>query len=69
MKNPRLKCFRCGGMKYVGDPYYAFGVYYVDVTCLSCSHSKDIEVERLNKFLTALRNAMKGQDVNEKAST
>ena len=51
---PRLICKKCGGIKFVGDPYYAYGTYYVDVTCLVCSDSKDIELEKLKKFLNSL---------------
>lgn len=54
MKSIRLKCTRCGGPKFIGDPYYSFGHYYVDVTCVMCSDSKDIEVNRLNEFLIKL---------------
>jgi len=50
----RLTCASCGGIKFVGDPYYAGGIYYVDVTCLVCSDTKDIEVEKLKAFLNAL---------------
>lgn len=59
MKYPfvRLKCKNCGGLKYIGDEYYAMGVYWVDVTCIACSHSKDIEVTKLYKFLYKLKMA------------
>lgn len=50
----RFNCKICGGVKFIGDPYYAFGTYFVDVTCLTCSDTKDIEVEKLNKILRAL---------------
>jgi hypothetical protein len=55
MNTLRLKCAICGGVKFIGDPYYAYGTYYVDVTCVICSDSKDIEVEKLNKFLEKLK--------------
>lgn len=55
MRDIRLKCKHCGGLKFIGDPYYAHSKYYVDVTCVICSDSKDIEVEKLNNFLNGLR--------------
>ena len=63
---PRLICKKCGGIKFIGDPYYAYGTYYVDVTCVTCSDSKDIAVEKLNTFLDALQ---KGYDVNKEADS
>ena len=63
---PRLICKKCGGIKFVGDPYYAYGTYYVDVTCLVCSDSKDIELEKLKKFLNSLE---KGKSVNTKTDS
>lgn len=57
MKYPslNLKCKNCGGLKYIGDEYHALDKMWVDVTCIQCSHSVDIEVERLNKFLNKLK--------------
>lgn len=52
---PRLICKNCGGIKFIGDPYYAYGTYYVDVTCVVCADSKDIELEKLEAFLKVLR--------------
>lgn len=63
----RLKCVHCGGIKFVGDPYYANGIYYVDVTCIVCSETKDIEVDRLKKFLAALERG--GQNDIKKADS
>jgi hypothetical protein len=54
MKFVNLKCSNCGGQKFIGESYYAFGTYYVDVTCILCGDSKDIEVEKLEKFLKAI---------------
>lgn len=54
-----FKCKHCGGMKYVGDLYHAFGSWYVDVTCLVCADSKDIEVSKLNWLIKALNKATK----------
>lgn len=53
-KKVRLKCKKCGGLKFVGDQYHAFGTYYVDVTCVVCSDSVDIEVAKLEKLIEAL---------------
>lgn len=64
MKQVRLKCKNCGGLKFVGDPYYAFGKYYVDVTCVICSDSKDIEVEKLKNFLNGLK---RGKNVEKQS--
>jgi len=52
--NFRFKCKRCGGLKFIGEEYYAFGIYYVDVTCVKCADSKDIEVSELNRLIDKL---------------
>jgi transcription elongation factor Elf1 len=49
-----FRCSHCGGMKYVGDPYFAMQKYWVDVTCIKCSHSVDIEIKKLNTLLGKL---------------
>jgi len=49
-----FRCVKCGGMKYVGDPYYAMQRHWVDITCIKCSHSSDIELKKLNRILKAL---------------
>ena len=49
-----FRCQKCGGLKYVGDPYYAMQKYWVDITCVRCSHSSDIELKKLNRILGAL---------------
>jgi hypothetical protein len=49
-----LKCSKCGGFKYVGTQYYAMKKNWVDVTCVVCSDTKDIEVKKLNLVLKAL---------------
>jgi hypothetical protein len=69
MKTLRLKCATCGGPKFVGDPYYANGVYYVDVTCVVCSHTKDIELDKLNKFLEKLKQDKVVVNDNKKTSS
>jgi hypothetical protein len=57
MKYPsfNLKCKKCGGLKYIGDEYHALDRMWVDITCIQCSHSVDIEVEKLQKFLSKLK--------------
>jgi len=44
-------CKRCGGTKYIGEQYYSLGELWVDVTCIQCAHSVDIEVAKLEKFI------------------
>jgi hypothetical protein len=69
MNTLRLKCSLCGGIKFIGDPYYANGTYYVDVTCVICSHSKDIELEKLNDFLSKLKQDKVVVNDNKKTSS
>lgn len=52
--NVPLRCYKCHGMKYIGEPYHAFETWYVDVTCMICSDSKDIEIDKLKKLLEDL---------------
>ena len=54
MKHIRLKCAHCGQPKFIGDSYYAHGTYYVDVTCVACGDTKDIELKKLQDFLDRL---------------
>jgi transcription elongation factor Elf1 len=56
MKVIKLKDFRCtfcGGKKMIGSQYYAMQKNWVDITCINCSDSVDIEVRKLNKILRA----------------
>jgi hypothetical protein len=69
MNSRKLKCKKCGGLKFIGDPYYAYGTYYIDVTCVICSDTKDIEVDRLNQFLEKLNQEKIVVNVNKKTST
>jgi hypothetical protein len=69
MKTLRLKCATCGGPKFIGSPYYAHGSYYVDITCVVCSHSKDIELDKLNKFLEKLKQEKVVINDNKKTSS
>lgn len=59
MRFTSLKCAKCGGQKFIGESYYAFGTYYVDVTCIVCGDSKDIEVEKLERFLKMVNRRKK----------
>lgn len=54
-----LKCANCGGLKYIGDEYHALDRMWVDVTCINCAHSVDIEVSKLTSFLKKLENVNK----------
>ena len=51
-----MRCAKCGGRKYIGDQYYSLGHYWVDVTCIQCGHSADIQVNKLNKILEKMQN-------------
>ena len=68
MTNVRLKGSVCKGAKFIGDPYYSCGTYYVDVTCVICADSKDIEVEKLNVFLEKLNQEKVVVNYNKKTS-
>lgn len=59
MKYPtfNFKCKKCGGMKYIGDEYHALDRLWVDITCIQCSHSVDIEVSKLIEFLNKIQKA------------
>jgi hypothetical protein len=54
-----LKCSSCGGAKYIDDPYLIHDTWFVDVVCIKCGRSKDIEVDRLRKVLAELEKASK----------
>jgi len=54
-----LKCSSCGGAKYIDDPYLIHDTWFVDVVCINCGRSKDIEVDRLRKVLEELEKASK----------
>lgn len=62
MKTVRLKCANCGGPKFIGEDYYLNGTYYVDVTCVTCSDTRDIKVDDLKKFLEKLSKHRGGND-------
>jgi len=49
-----FRCSKCGGFKMVGTQYYAMQRNWVDITCINCSDSKDIEVKELNILLRKL---------------
>lgn len=52
-----LKCSSCGGAKYIDDPYLIHDTWFVDVVCIKCGRSKDIEAEKLRKVLSELEKA------------
>jgi len=54
-----LKCSKCGGAKYIDEPYVVSGAWYTDVCCLNCGHSKDILVDDLKAILVKLEKASK----------
>jgi predicted nucleic-acid-binding Zn-ribbon protein len=56
-----MRCKFCGGAKFIGEEYYAFGEVWVDVTCIKCAHSKDIEKKKLDDFLEKLSKILKRQ--------
>jgi hypothetical protein len=47
-------CRNCAGRMFYGAQYYAFQKNYVDLTCVKCSTSVDVEVRKLNKILGTL---------------
>lgn len=47
-------CRNCTGRMLTGSQYYAFQKNYIDLTCVKCSNSVDVEVRKLNKILGAL---------------
>lgn len=49
-----FRCTFCGGKKMLGSQYYAMRKNWIDVTCIHCADSKDIEVRKLNKILRSL---------------
>ena len=68
MKNIRLQCSKCGRQKFIGADYYANGTYYVDVTCVVCGDTKDIEVAKLEAFLETLNQGKRTRNDNKKTS-
>lgn len=59
--NIPLKCTRCGGAKYIDEPYPIFDTWYVDVVCIICGHAKDIPVSELKELLSKLESAMRNK--------
>jgi hypothetical protein len=49
-----FRCTFCGGKKMIGSQYYAMRKNWVDITCIHCADSRDIEVRKLNKILRSL---------------
>lgn len=47
-------CKNCDGRMFTGQQYYAFQKNYIDLTCIKCASSVDIEVKKLNTILDHL---------------
>lgn len=60
----KLKCSKCGGAKYVDEPYAVFDTWFVDIVCLSCGHSKDIPVSEFNELISNIEKASKNSNAN-----
>jgi len=61
--NVPLKCAKCGGAKYVDEPYAIFDTWFVDVVCLTCGHTKDITVSDLKALMSKLEAASRKKNV------
>jgi len=55
IKATGIYCRNCTGRMFTGQQYYAFQKNYIDLTCIRCSVSIDVEVKKLNKILRYLR--------------
>jgi hypothetical protein len=53
-KSTGIYCRNCTGRMFTGQQYYAFQKNYIDLTCIRCSVSVDVEVKKLNKILSYL---------------
>lgn len=54
IKATGIYCRNCTGRMFTGQQYYAFQKNYIDLTCIRCSSSVDVEVKKLNKILSYL---------------
>lgn len=54
VKATGIYCQNCTGRMFTGQQYYAFQKNYIDLTCIRCSSSVDVEVRKLNKILRYL---------------
>jgi hypothetical protein len=54
LKATGFYCRHCSGRMFTGQQYYAFQKNYIDLTCIKCSSSIDVEVRKLNKVLGVL---------------
>jgi len=52
-----LKCSRCGGVKYIDDPYNLSSTWFADISCLTCGDIRSIEVDKLKILLSKLEGA------------
>lgn len=53
----RFVCKHCGGAKVAGEQYYALGEDWIDITCVKCSHSKDIKVKDLKDLVDKINKS------------
>jgi DNA-directed RNA polymerase subunit RPC12/RpoP len=49
-----IYCRNCTGRMFTGQQYYAFQKNYIDLTCIRCSASVDVEINKLNRILSYL---------------
>jgi Fe2+ or Zn2+ uptake regulation protein len=68
MKSIRLQCSNCGQQKFIGASYYANGTYYVDLTCVACGDTRDIEVKKLEAFLKNIEQKNRFKNDNKKTN-
>lgn len=54
VKATGIYCRSCHGRMFTGHQYYAFQKNYIDLTCVKCASSVDVEVRKLNKILSYL---------------
>lgn len=54
VKATGIYCRNCTSRMFTGQQYYAFQKNYIDLTCIRCSVSIDVEVKKLNKILRYL---------------
>ena len=49
-----LYCKSCHSRMFTGQQYYAFQKNYIDLTCIKCANSIDVELKKLNYILKNL---------------
>jgi predicted nucleic-acid-binding Zn-ribbon protein len=53
-----LKCSKCGGAKYIDEPYLISDTWFVDIVCLSCGDTKIVEQSFLKSFISKLQGGV-----------